>query len=339
MPIQFNIPSAKNRTNLQLSQYLDTLNLPTHSFGMLEGVLEKLNHATAGESPKLQHLVFCADHGIYERTHQTRQGQLSTAEHVDRMLNGYSPAAKACNIQNIPLTAIDCGLNSPELPEHGSLIQRKIRTGTRDFSSVAAMSQDELEKAVQIGVDTASLAMAEGANVISFGALGYGNTTSAAAMTSSLLKIQPDITVTNQNHKDPSLSHAKKDVVTQAIALHKSELNDGWSTVKHLGGYEIAALMGAIATTAELGGLSLIDGYAGSAAVLALHNHYPQVLDYIQFTNQSAHIAQQRIMATLNQTALLNLNLGLGEGAASIMAWPLITTSAICLEAFNSPQS
>ncbi|MEJ2065398.1 MAG: nicotinate-nucleotide--dimethylbenzimidazole phosphoribosyltransferase, partial [Reinekea sp.] len=108
---------------------------------------------------------------------------------------------------------------------------------------------------------------------------------------------------------------------------HKPQLSDGWTVVRCLGGFETAAIMGAMAMTAELGGMFLVDGYTCSAALLALKTLYPSITDYAQFTNQSAYSAHHIIMNHLGQRPLLNLRLGLGEGTGSLLAWPLIVAA------------
>jgi nicotinate-nucleotide--dimethylbenzimidazole phosphoribosyltransferase len=90
--------------------------------------------------------------------------------------------------------------------------------------------------------------------------------------------------------------------------------------------------MGAMAMTAELGGMFLVDGYACSAALLALASVYPAIADYAQFTHLSSHAAQYAIMNHFSQCPLLNLQLALGEGTGAVLAWPLIQSAAKLLQ-------
>lgn len=313
-----------------LTSYMQALGLPENSLGVLENVVRRLaciQNSRTIELNQLQHLVFCADHGVYDRSHQANLSTLSSTDHTQRLLSWHAPVAKACQQHHVDLTVIDCGLHGDEIEPHPNLITERIAEGSRDFSMTPAMSQDELQQAVELGRKMASIKMAEGARVLSFGALGLGNTTSAAAMTLALLPLSPEAAVANTNRYDALLNRDKVDVLTQAIELHRRDMTDGWQVARCVGGLEIAAIMGAMATTAELKGMFLIDGFACSAAMLALHSVYPEIQHYGQFAHQSAHTAQNAIMKHLGERPLLNLHLGLGEGTGSVMSWPLIESA------------
>ena len=335
MSLSFNIQPVNRAAVEHLESYIRALGLPSQSLGLLENVVQKLaciQNTHDIELEQLCHLVFCADHGVYDRSHQANLSALSSTDHVERLLKWHAPVSKACLQHSVDLTVVDCGLRNDDLLPYPLLISQKIALGTRDFSMMPAMTFEELTAAVQLGSEQASLKMAEGARVLSFGALGLGNTTSAAAITMALLDITAEAAVTNQNRHDPMLNHDKVDVLTQSLTLHREHLSDGWQIVQHLGGFEIAAIMGAMAATAELGGMFLVDGYACSAAMLALHSIYPNVIDYAQFAHQSSHTAQHAIMKHLHERPLLNLHLALGEGTGSVLAWPLIVSAVNCLK-------
>jgi nicotinate-nucleotide--dimethylbenzimidazole phosphoribosyltransferase len=330
MPLNFNIESLDSRQSDHIDSYVQALGLPTNALGLLEIVVRKLTLIQQThdiELQQLRHLVFCGDHGVYDRSHQASMSSVTSSDHAKRVLKGHAPVSKVCQQHNIDLTVLDCGLKGSEISPDPNLITHKIAGGTRDFSMMPAMTEAEFHQAVDFGSEQAALKLAEGARVLSFGALGLGNTTSAAAVTMALLSISPEAAVTNQNRHDPMLNRDKIEVLTQSIELHRPHMSDGWKTVQHLGGFEIAAMMGAMAATAELGGMFLLDGFAASAALLALHSVYPQANDYAQFANQSSHTAQHAIMKHLNQRPLLNLHLGLGEGTGSVLAWPLIRSA------------
>lgn len=336
MSLAFNIPALNNFGAEHLERQISDMGLPENSLGLLENVVRKLANIQQSadiELQQLRHLVFCGDHGIYDRSHQANLSVLTSNDHLARLLKWQAPVSKACQQHNVELTVVDCGLMGTEISPHPNFINHKIAHSTRDFSMLPAMSEADFEQAVKFGAEQAELKLAEGARVLSFGALGLGNTTSAAAITMAILDIPPEQAITNQNRHDPMLNRDKIDVLTQAMELHRQQLTDSWKIVQHLGGYEIAAIMGAMAVTAELGGMFLVDGFACSAAMLALHAAYPNITDYAQFSHQSSHTAQHIIMKHLNQRPLLNLNLALGEGTGSVLAWPLIISAVDCLKA------
>ena len=66
----------------------------------------------------------------------------------------------------------DCNAEFDHLP---GLIDRKIRKSTHNYLHEAAMSQEEMERAIEIGAEMVQQAYQEGSNIISFGELGIAN--------------------------------------------------------------------------------------------------------------------------------------------------------------------
>ena len=331
----FTITPVDTRFALEVDQLIEQLELPQQALGNLVTVVEKLAcvqqtvHINVGE---LSHTIFCADHGIYQRSHASSTQPYTTADYISRILKSRSPLAKACAMNKIDFTVVDCGLSHEVTLPHEHYLNYSVAPGTRDFSTLPAMTHEQFLQAFNIGQEIAQLRMAEGARVISFGALALGNTTSAAAITAHLLKMPVEDCIKNFSHYDAQLTQDKLHCVTQALMLHRDSMIDGFSAVELVGGFEIAALMGAMAITAELGGLILVDGYACSAALLALSQQYPAVIDYALFTHQSVHAGQLAICQHFKQKPLLNLGLSVGEGTGSVLAWPLIKSAVNCLQ-------
>jgi nicotinate-nucleotide--dimethylbenzimidazole phosphoribosyltransferase len=326
----FTIKATNSAPALELDQFIVNLGLPELSLGNLVTVVEKLacvQQSLDIELGQLNHMVFCGDHGVYGRSHASTNQEITTTDHVNRLLRNKSPLAKACLLNDVELTVIDCGLSTPCIAPMENCLEQPIANGTRDFSMLPAMSESQFNEAMTIGIEIAQLKLAEGVKVLSFGLLGLGSTTSAAAITSKLLDLPVEACIKNHNRFDAQLTNDKLLILTQAITLHRDAIKDGYSAVQILGGFEIAAIMGAMAITAELGGLFLVDGYACSAALLALSQHYPAIIDYALFTHQSVHSGQAAICRHFKQTPLLNLGLALGEGTGSVLAWPLITAA------------
>lgn len=328
MLLGFTIPPLNRHRGDQLDAYLQSFGLPQRSLGKLENIVSKLvsvQNTYDVSLRQLHHLVFCADHGVHSRLVQP--GALTTALYSKRLLVGKAPAAKACEQYNVDLTVVDCGMLGAELAPHPNLVTHRVASGSRDFSTMAAMTMDDLTRAVEIGRDQASLSLAAGTRVLSFAAVGLGNELSAAALCMALINIKAKTALAHQNSKDQQHELNQIEILTQALALHREQCTDGWQAVRCLGGYEIAAIMGAMCATAELGAVFLVDGFACAAALLALQSVYPDIVDYAQFSNQSCYTGQSLIMRSLNQEPLLNLQLSLGDGIGSILAWPLVCSA------------
>ncbi|TCS35926.1 nicotinate-nucleotide--dimethylbenzimidazole phosphoribosyltransferase [Reinekea marinisedimentorum] len=335
MPVTFNIKPTELTHAQRLESQLNCVGLSTQAFGLLGNVVRRMasvQRSTHIELQQLRHLVFCSDHGVFENYAGEQSASGNSQLQVRKLLSGQAPLANMCTLHNIEMSIIDCGLCCDEMTPRRLFTVNKIAHGCRDFSTVAAMTEAQLEAAVHLGVEQASLKLAEGARVLSFAAIGQGHTLSAAAITMALLKISAKEVIANHNHHEPGIIDDKINILTQALQLHSDQLTDAWQIVRHLGGFETATIMGAMLVTAELGGTFLVDGFACSAALLALHSLYPNIVDYAIFTHQSAYGGQQIIMKHLNQRPLLNLSLSSGEGSGSVLAWPLITSVVTSLQ-------
>ena len=80
-----------------------------------------------------------------------------------------------CRSQHIPYAVIDVGIDS----EDAVGIDRKIARGTRDFAKEPAMSEEQFQQALAAGREQVEAAKAEGINLLSFGEMGIGNTTTS----------------------------------------------------------------------------------------------------------------------------------------------------------------
>lgn len=335
MSLSFDIPALTATCADQLEAELKNFGLSTYPYGQLGDLIRKIANVqsrTDIELQQLRHLIFCGDHGIYEHSQVTKGSEPASAGQLARLLSEKSPIATVCRQHNIELNIIDCGLSCVEPPPAPALISHRVASGCRNFASVAAMSRDQLEAAVQTGVELASLKLAEGARILSFAAMGQGHNTSAQAITMALLNVPADRVVNHHNRHEPEHYDHRVNILTQALVLHRRNLTDTWEIIRILGGFEIAALMGAMLITAELGGVFLVDGYACSAALLAAHSLYPNVLEHAILSHRSAHVAQEAIVKKLGLKPLLDLNLTLGEGFGSLLAWPMISSTADAIE-------
>ncbi|MCW8975106.1 MAG: nicotinate-nucleotide--dimethylbenzimidazole phosphoribosyltransferase, partial [Sedimenticola sp.] len=91
-----------------------------------------------------------------------------------------------------------------------------------------------------------------------------------------------------------------------------------------LGGFEIAALVGAYISCAQLGIPVLIDGYITTAAALVAVRHQSEIRDWLIFSHQSAEPGHQAMLKALDAMPLLNLGMRLGEGSGAATAVPLL---------------
>jgi nicotinate-nucleotide--dimethylbenzimidazole phosphoribosyltransferase len=119
------------------------------------------------------------------------------------------------------------------------------------------------------------------------------------------------------------VSH-KTQVIERALAVHQAQRGDPLQTLFNLGGFEIAALVGAYLACAQEGVAVLVDGFICSVAALVAVRLNPACRQWLLFGHRGAEPGHRHVLETLNAEPLLDLGLRLGEGSGAALAVPLL---------------
>ena len=181
---KFLIPHVSSNIDVDLKKKIDGKTKPPGSLGRLETLALQCGKIQNSLNPELVNptiLVFAGDHGITEEG-VSPYPQEVTAQMVLNFLNGGAAINVFCRQNNISLHIVDAGVKT-DLPEGTELINANIGRGTKNFCKEAAMSLDECEMAIEKGAELSRTVPVSTCNVIGFGEMGIGNTSSAAALT------------------------------------------------------------------------------------------------------------------------------------------------------------
>jgi nicotinate-nucleotide--dimethylbenzimidazole phosphoribosyltransferase len=184
------------------------------------------------------------------------------------------------------------------------------------------MSVDDAQNAIQLGATLAQDFIARGFNVLAFGEMGIGNSSSAAALLAAISKAPAeDCTGRGTGISDEQFSK-KIQLIQQAL----NRLTDysPIALISELGGFEIAQICGAMLATAQAEKIIVVDGFIASAAALLAVEINPAARDYMIFAHQSHEKGHQLLLKRLNAKPLLDLGLRLGEGTGAALALPLL---------------
>jgi nicotinate-nucleotide--dimethylbenzimidazole phosphoribosyltransferase len=196
---------------------------------------------------------------------------------------------------------------------------------TGDFTTVPAMTEDELVAALATGWQAVDPA----ADLLVPGEMGIGNTTVAAALACALFGGAPaDWTGRGTGVDDAGLAR-KQAVVAAGLARHGAA-RDPLDILACLGGREIAAMAGAIAAARALRIPVILDGFICTAAAAVLERACPGALDHAVAGHLSAEGAHGRLLAALGKDPLLSLGLRLGEGSGAALAIGILQGALAC---------
>ena len=163
-------------------------------------------------------------------------------------------------------------------------------------------------------------------NALLLGEMGIGNTSAAALLMSRLCSLA----VADCTGAGTGLGHEavqrKIDILGQVLAMHAAAI-EPMDALAAFGGFEIAAMVGAVLQAAAERRVIVVDGFITSAAVLVASQLQPPVLQRCVFAHRSGERGHALMLAKLRAEPLLDMGLRLGEGSGAALAWPLLVSA------------
>ena len=304
---------------------LDSLTKPMGSLGMLEDLAARF--AAIREEipiglPKKEIFVFAGDHDAVSEG-VSAYPQDVTKLMVANILTGGAGINVLGRCAGAAVSLIDIGMKE-EMSEAPELIQRNIRRGAGNIIRGSAMTLDEAERAVAVGIEMVDAAKKRGAGMIATGEMGIGNTTPSSALFASMLSLDVrDVTGRGTGLDDEGLKN-KIEMIKKALHVNKDLLGAPMSTLAAVGGLEIAGICGLCLGGAANRMAVVVDGFISSAGALVAMHLNPDVRDYLFFSHQSVEKGHQLFFEKEGIRPILNLDLRLGEGTGAAMAMQII---------------
>ncbi|QDO94428.1 nicotinate-nucleotide--dimethylbenzimidazole phosphoribosyltransferase [Formosa sediminum] len=325
---EFKIKSPDQTILDQLVHKVNNKTKPKGSLGVLEAIAIKIGVIQQTLRPQLCKptiALFAADHGIAEEGVVNPNPQEVTWQMVYNFISGGAGINVFTRQHHIALKVIDSGVKYDfnNLP---GLIDEKIDFGTKNYLYQPAMTKVQCEKCLERGAALATSIYSEGSNIIGFGEMGIGNTSSASLLMSKLLGIPIEDCVGMGAGLDSEGVKNKKQVLRAVIEKH-SAVESTADILQTFGGFEIAMIAGAMLQAAELKMILLIDGFIITAALLVASKLNPKVIDYCIFSHTSGEPGHQKLLDYFGAKPLLNLGLRLGEGTGAAIAFPLVQSA------------
>ncbi len=326
--MSWTIPEIKSPCSTIRYQALERqsrLTKPPGSLGRLEDLAVQLAAMQSKTKPAVDRVwisVFAADHGIAE------EGVSAFPQAVTRlMLRNFVHGGAAISVLarhlGASLEVVDVGVAEP-LENCKEIIIARAGNGTANFVKQAAMNESQLAIALSAGAEAAQRAIEYGAEVFLGGEMGIANTTSASAMACALLNAEPDaLTGPGTGLDDAGVAH-KRGVITLALRNHAAGLHEPMEILRRLGGFEIAALVGAYLQSAALQLPTLVDGFISSVAALLAFNLRPACAEWLIFSHRSAEPGHRRVLDALDAKPILDLSMRLGEASGAALALPIL---------------
>lgn len=336
----FTIPPLSRALEPALRHQIDQKTKPLGALGKLEHLALQIGLIQQSLTPQLSRptmLVFAGDHGI-ANSGVSPYPQAVTAQMVLNFLAGGAAINVFCKQNGFKLRVVDAGVNHV-FDTHPDLIHAKIGMGTVNFLSASAMITTACEQALTYGKSLVEQEIAQGSNVLAFGEMGIGNTSSASCIMSVLCNFPIESCVGRGTGLDDAGLAQKTATLKQAIEYHALNGQDAIEVLTTFGGFEIAMMVGAMLAAAAQKAILLIDGFIATAALLVAYKMQPTILEYCVFAHCSNEHAHRAMLNQLGAKPLLDLDLRLGEGTGAALAYPLLQASVNFLNEMASFES
>jgi nicotinate-nucleotide--dimethylbenzimidazole phosphoribosyltransferase len=221
-----------------------------------------------------------------------------TADVLAAARNGEALGTVAATASGLTSVVVDCGASTGDLLHTDALTPERVA--------------ELLEQGRLLGQQVGATGL------VALGEMGIGNTTIAAALAASRLRLPAAEVVGLGAGADTAMLERKREVV--GGALERVGHVDALGALTALGGPEAVLLTGVTLGAASVGAVVVLDGMLTSVAALCAVELEPAVAQHLIAGQRSRELAHAAVLARLGLEPLLDLRLRAGEGAGACFA-------------------
>ena len=323
---------------------------PTGALGDLEAMSIKLAGITGlvkNDVRKQAVAIFSADNGVCEEGVASAPQSVTFSQTINftRGLTGVSSMAKYWGIDLLVVNMgvkmeIPESLMTDEMTEAGcdtcdgtqcqnyltkKIVNRRLGAGTANLAKGPAMTEEQVVKAILTGVEAAENIKKLGYGVFGIGEMGIGNTTTSACVLAALTDKKADEVVGRGGGLTDEGLAAKLRIVDEAVSRVKGQ--DPIKILQEVGGFDIAAMVGAYLGAARYKLPVVIDGYISAVAALAASRIQPKCTNYMFASHKSKEPGYVLAMEALGVKPIFDLGMRLGEGSGCPITFKIMETA------------
>lgn len=320
-----NISAVSDEARDKAKARLDQLTMPHWALGRLMDLAVDMAGMTGQSPPPVERktiVTMAGDHKVTEEGVSLYPAEV-TPQMIGNFVNGGAGVNALSGLTGARVVVVDMGVNADLSGMGDAIVSKKIGMGAANIAKGPAMSRKDAERSIEAGIEIAA-DLADSTDLFGTGDMGIGNTTPSAAIIAAITKSDPvDITGRGTGLDDTQLKH-KIEIIKTILKVNKPDLNDGVDILAKLGGFEIGGIAGLILGAASMRKPVLIDGFISTAAALIAKTIEPKSQDYMICSHLSVEPGHLAMLKALGKTPLLDMNMRLGEGTGSALAFCLV---------------
>ena len=314
------LPAADSVAEAAAREQQATLLKPRGALGRLEALAIWMASWQGRNPPQVntpQIAVFAANHGIAAQG-VSAWPQEVTAQMVSAMVAGHAAINQLARVANAGLRVYEMDLAHP----------------TADITLGPAMTEPECARAIAYGM----AAVEPGTDLLCLGEMGIANTAVAAALSAALFGGEASDWVGPGAGLSPEGMDNKRLMVSRALAVNHASVGAGdpLAVLCALGGFELAAIAGAVLAARLVRVPVVLDGFTATAAAAVIASATPGGLDHCLVSHCSAEPGHRRLLDRLGLEPLIDFGLRLGEASGAALVIPLIRAAVACHEGMGT---
>jgi nicotinate-nucleotide--dimethylbenzimidazole phosphoribosyltransferase len=313
---------------------LPSLVVPPGSLGRLEdlGVWLAGVQGTSPPHPlgRVRVVVFAGDHGVAQTGVSAYPPEV-TAQMVRAMLAGRAAVNVLADLAGATVRVADLAVDADLTDLPGDISRHKVRRSSGHIAAEDALTDDEAVAALWAGVAIADEEIDAGADLLVTGDMGIGNTTPAAVLVGLLTRKDPSLVTGRGTGIDDATWMRKCAAVRDAMRRGRPVLGDQVRLLGVVGGADLAATTGFLLRAAARRTPVVLDGVVSAACALVAQRAAFRAVDWWLAGHRSTEPAHALALDRLGLDPVLDLGLGLGEGAGALLAVPLLRAAGAAL--------
>ncbi|MFJ8583411.1 nicotinate-nucleotide--dimethylbenzimidazole phosphoribosyltransferase [Streptomyces sp. NPDC093595] len=310
----------------------ERLVVPPGALGRLDELGEWLSAAQGAvpvrpvERPRV--VLFAGDHGVASLGVSGRPAGGAHAL-VRAVLDGTSPVAVLARRMDVPVRVVDAGLDcDPELLP-AEVVRHRVRRGSGRIDVEDALTPEEAERAVRLGIDLADEEADSGTDLVVLGDLSVGGTTPASTLIAALCGTDASVVTGRGGAGIDDLAWMRKcAAVRDALRRARPVLGDQLELLAAVGGADLAAMTGFLLQSAVRRMPVILDGVVSAACALVAQRAAFRAPDWWLAGQVTGEPAQAKALDRMALNPLLDHGVTVGEGTGALLALPLVRAAA-----------
>ena len=304
---------------------LDILTKPQGSLGRLEEFAAQIVAITGNTMPDIARKVvftFAGDHGVTKAGVSAYPSEV-TPQMVLNFLAGGAGINVLARHAGADVAVVDIGVNY-DFNEAAGLIHKKVVSGTANMLEGPAMSRQEAERCIEVGIELVREYKKKGYDLIGTGDMGIGNTTPSSAIAAVITgESVARVTGYGTGITDEALEN-KVSVIERSIKKNSPDASDGLDVLAKVGGAEIGGIAGVCIGAAMERVPVVVDGMISTAGALIAYTMEPKCAEYMISAHRSVEVGQTAMLDKMGLKPIVDLGLRLGEGTGAALGMMLV---------------